>query len=92
MRRSVQEYAKNVLPPPRSPSLPFPVSGGCGDSFRENCTYFESVGSTVVSGACSFRVCKFQPGVCQVRARPTEADPTWWDTLPTHGTWSRTFL
>ena len=50
-------------------SMPFsssdPVSGTCGASFRENCTYFESP-ATVSAGACAFEVCRCQPGVCQV--------------------------
>ena len=41
------------------------VSGTCGASFRENCTYFESP-ATVSAGACAFEVCRCQPGVCQV--------------------------
>ncbi len=46
-------------------SSSYPVSGTCGASFRENCTYFESP-ATVSAGACAFEVCRCQPGVCQV--------------------------
>ncbi len=40
------------------------VSGSCGSSMSENCTYFEDNAST--GGACNFQVCKCRENICQV--------------------------
>ncbi|XP_059081532.1 uncharacterized protein LOC131879276 [Tigriopus californicus] len=40
-------------------------SATCGQTTRENCTYFDS--STVSSGACSLEVCKCNDNICQLR-------------------------
>lgn len=40
-------------------------SATCGQTSRENCTYFES--SSVPTGACRLEVCKCDDNVCQLR-------------------------
>ena len=40
---------------------------GCGSTVRENCTYFESTGTTVQAGGCRTRVCKCAEDICQIR-------------------------
>jgi len=40
-------------------------SATCGQSYSENCTYFDS--SSPTAGACSASVCKCQNNICQMR-------------------------
>jgi len=40
---------------------------GCGSTVRENCTYFESTGTTVQAGGCRTKVCKCAEDICQIR-------------------------
>lgn len=41
-------------------------SGGCGSTFSENCTYFESA-SNVAAGDCRFKICKASSSIAQIR-------------------------
>jgi len=40
-------------------------TAGCGNTFSENCTYFDS--STVTAGSCAATVCKCNTNICQMR-------------------------
>ena len=41
------------------------VTAGCGNTFSENCTYFDS--ATVSAGSCVASICKCQTNICQMR-------------------------
>lgn len=50
-----------------NPTNPFfSVTYGCGSQSSENCTYFESA-TTPSNGPCSFKVCKQNANICQLR-------------------------
>merc|ERR1712115_445924 len=48
-----------------NPTVATSVTAGCGNTFSENCTYFDS--STVTAGSCAASVCKCQTNICQMR-------------------------
>ena len=48
-----------------SPTVATSVTAGCGNTFSENCTYFDS--ATVSAGSCATTVCKCNTNICQMR-------------------------